>query len=134
MLYATHPSLWVNLLCIGVGATLGAWLRWGLSLWLNSGADRFALGTFCANLLGAYMIGLAMAYVMSNPDWPPAVRLLIVTGFLGALTTFSTFSAETFTYLQAGRFGLAFIYVSLSLIGSFLLTALGWASWHALRH
>ena len=134
MLYGAHPSLWVNLLCIGVGACLGAWLRWGLSFWLNTGSDRFALGTFCANMLGAYIIGLAMAYALSNPDWSPPVRLMVVTGFLGALTTFSTFSAETFTYLQAGRVGLAFIYVSLSLIGSLLLTALGWFSWHALRH
>lgn len=128
----SHPGIWLSLLSISVGATLGAWLRWGLSLWLNTGSGRFALGTFCANLLGAYLIGLAMAYALNHPDWSPPIRMLVVTGFLGGLTTFSTFSAETFTYLQAGRIGLAFIYVTLSLAGSLLMTLLGWLTWHHL--
>ena len=130
---AGHPALWLNLLSLSVGATLGAWSRWGLSLWLNPGPGRFAWGTFSANLIGAYLIGLALAYTISNPDWSPTIRLLFVTGFLGAPTTFSTFSAETVTYLESGRLGLALIYVSASLAGSLALTALGWLTLHSLK-
>lgn len=123
---AEQPGLWMKLLAISIGATLGAWSRWGLALWLNPGPDRFAWGTFCANLAGAYVIGLALSYAFAHPEWSPTLRLLLVTGFLGALTTFSTFSAETVTYLMSGRTGLAAIYVSASLMGSLLLTLAGW--------
>lgn len=132
-MFASHPSLWVNLLCIGVGAVLGAWMRWGLSLWLNVSPDRFATGTWLANLVGAYLIGVCLAYAATHPHWPTPLRLMMVTGFLGALTTFSTFSAETFTYLQAARFGLAFVYVVMTVIGSLAMTALGWISLQWLR-
>ena len=79
---------------VGAGAALGAWLRWGLSAWLNPRVPHFPLGTLAANLIGGYLVGFAVAYFAARHDLAPELRLFAITGFLGGLTTFSTFSAE----------------------------------------
>ena len=79
---------------VGIGAALGAWLRWGFQTWLNPRMPLFPLGTLAANLVGGYLVGLAVAYFMARHDLPHEARLFIVTGFLGGLTTFSSYSAE----------------------------------------
>jgi len=112
-------------LAIGVGAALGAWLRWGLGLWLNPLFPTLPMGTLAANLLGGYLIGLAMAFFASYTGLAPEARLLVITGFLGGLTTFSTFSAEIFTLLSRQQWGWGLTSVFLHLVGSVLMTALG---------
>jgi len=113
------------LLAIGVGASLGAWLRWGLSLWLNPVYPVIPLGTFSANMLGGYLIGLAIAFFAQHPGLPPEWRLMLVTGFLGALTTFSTFSAETFTLFSRGQIMMGLVAVGLHVTGSLAMTGIG---------
>lgn len=116
--------LWLNLLAIGCGAVFGAWLRWGLGLLLNSVQPTLPLGTLIANLLGGLIIGVVMT--LAEPlDFPPALRLLLVTGFLGALTTFSTFSAETVTLISQSQYGWAAGIVGLHVTGSLLMTGAG---------
>ncbi|MES2365134.1 MAG: fluoride efflux transporter CrcB [Pseudomonadota bacterium] len=112
-------------LAIGVGASMGAWLRWGLGLWLNPLFPTLPIGTLVANLLGGYLIGLAMAFFASYTGLPPEARLLVITGFLGGLTTFSTFSAEIFTLLSRQQWGWGVTSVFLHLAGSVLMTGLG---------
>ena len=123
----------LSFISIALGAVLGAWLRWGLALWLNAHAGHLPWGTLAANLAGGYLVGLALGLLAINPQWPDWVRLAVVTGFLGALTTFSTFSAETLGLLQAGRPLVALGYAGLSLFGSFALTALGLLTVNLLR-
>ncbi len=122
-----------NFVAIGAGAALGAWARWGLSIWLNPGPDRFPIGTWAANLGGSFLIGLALAYSLAAPDWSTPVRLFVITGLLGALTTYSTFSAETVTFFAQGRIGLALIYAIVTLVGCLSMTALGWFTLSSLR-
>jgi CrcB protein len=93
---------WLSFLAVGSGAALGAWLRWALGLLLNSVFPTLPLGTLAAKLLGGFIIGVAMT-VAEPLGFPPAVRLLITTGFLGGLITFSTFSAETTTLLMRAQ-------------------------------
>ncbi|WP_454689528.1 fluoride efflux transporter CrcB [Achromobacter aloeverae] len=114
----------LNFLAIGVGAALGAWLRWLLALALNR-HESFPMGTVAANLGGGYAIGVMVALVAAHPDWPAWVRLACITGFLGGLTTFSTFSAETVGMLERGQYGAAALYAGVNLAGSLLLTAAG---------
>lgn len=123
----------MNFFAVAVGAVMGAWLRWTLSLWLNRHAEALPWGTFAANMLGGYLVGLVLGLVAANPEWPPFWRLLIVTGFLGALTTFSTFSAETVAFIEEGRLGMAVSYAGLSLAGSLVLTFLGLLTAQQLR-
>ena len=114
----------LGFVAVAVGAVLGAWLRWAFGIWLNPIFPTVPLGTLSANLLGGLIIG----GVMSAADplgFPPAVRLLIVTGFLGGLTTFSTFSAETTTLLLQARYGWAAATIALHVVGSLSMTALG---------
>lgn len=120
--------LGVALLAIALGAVLGAWLRWGLSYWLNPRLAAVPLGTLIANLIGGYLIGVAIAVFSAHPAISPAWRLLVVTGFLGGLTTFSTFSAESIGLLQAGQGGAALLHSALHLGGSLLATFAGFAS------
>ena len=87
-------SIPLSLASIAVGATLGAWLRWGFSLWLNARLPMLPLGTLAANLVGAYLIGMAVGFFNDWPHLSPEWRLLAITGFLGGLTTFSAFTAE----------------------------------------
>ena len=115
----------LNFFAVAIGAALGAWLRWGLGLWLNRHAATFPWGTFSANMLGGYLVGLALGVVSAHPEWPPFWRLLLITGFMGGLTTFSTFSAETVAFLEEGRFMMALGYAGTSLVGSLVLTMLG---------
>ncbi len=113
-----------NVLSICVGASLGALMRWHLGMWLNWGG-ALPWGTVVANLLGAYLIGLAVGVVQLVPQLDPALRLLIITGFLGALTTFSSFSVEVVVMLQQQRLAPALGTVALSLFGSLVLTWVG---------
>lgn len=110
---------------VGAGALLGAWLRWGLGMWLNPVYPTLPLGTLSANLLGGYIIGLAMAFFVQHPGLPPEWRLFLITGFLGALTTFSTFSAEVVTMLSRAQLVLALGTVALHVVGSLTATGLG---------
>ena len=126
--------MWQSFLAIGVGAALGAWLRYGLSLWLNPLHNTVPLGTLTANLLGGYVIGLALAFFASRPELSPQWRLFVVTGLLGGLTTFSTFSAEVVYLLQRQQLGWGLVTISLHLGGSLSMTALGWWTWRAVRH
>lgn len=114
-----------SFLAIGIGAALGAWLRWGLGLWLNPALPQLPLGTLGANLLGGYLIGLAIAFFMQHPGISPEWRLLVITGFLGGLTTFSTFSAETVTLLLRGQYAWAVGIIAAHMGGSLLMTVLG---------
>lgn len=114
-----------QMLAIAVGAVLGAWLRWGLSLSLNRLFPLIPPGTLLANWIGAYLIGLLAGLFAANPHWLPEWRALLLTGFLGALTTFSTFSLEIISLVQHSRYGEALLASALHLFGSLLLTAFG---------
>ena len=114
-----------SVIAISIGAVLGALARWRLSLWLNQSAAVLPWGTLAANWIGAYIVGMAVVFFQSQTQIDPAWRLAVITGFLGALTTFSTFSAEVISMLQHGRFALALGTSSLHLFGSLLLTWVG---------
>jgi fluoride exporter len=117
------------LMAIGIGAAVGAWLRWWLGAELNPAFAAIPLGTLAANWIGAYVIGAAIAFFAQMPALPAEWRLLIVTGFCGGLTTFSTFSAEAVTLLQEGRLATLAAAIALHVGGSLTLTLLGMASW-----
>lgn len=117
-----------SLVAISLGASAGAILRWLLGLSLNSLLPAIPLGTLAANLLGGYLIGLAMAVFAGHPDLAPEWRLLVITGFLGGFTTFSTFSAEVTAMLQEGRLLVAGMAISAHVAGSLLMTFLGIAT------
>ena len=119
----------VSFLAIGIGATLGAWLRWGLSLWFNPLLSSLPLGTLAANLGGGYLIGIAVGVFQDLPALAPEWRLLVVTGFLGGLTTFSTFSAEAMLLLQRGLYGWALTHAGVHLLGSVAFCIAGLATW-----
>jgi CrcB protein len=112
-------------LAICVGACIGALARWQLSLWLNTQEAYLPWGTLAANLIGGYLVGCCVAFFQAQPQLDPAWRLLLVTGFLGALTTFSSFSAEVIAMLSAGRMGVAMATAGLHLLGSLLMTLAG---------
>lgn len=116
------------LVAIGVGAALGAWLRWWLGLRLNPLLAHLPLGTLAANLVGGYLIGVAVAFFAAYSALAPEWRLLVITGFLGGLTTFSTFSAEVTSLLQQGRLGWAAAAVGAHVGGSLLMTVAGMAT------
>jgi len=119
------------LLSIAIGAVLGAWCRYGLGLWLNPLVVTLPfLGTLVANLLGGYLIGVAMMAFHLNPHLPPETKLFFITGFLGALTTFSTFSAEVVYLIQHTRYAWAAGIASAHLFGSLVMTGLGLATVH----
>ncbi|WP_124553560.1 fluoride efflux transporter CrcB [Methylophilus methylotrophus] len=123
-----------SVIAISVGASLGALLRWQLGLKLNSLLPALPLGTLSANLIGAYIIGFAIAYFSQVPQLSPEARLLIITGFCGGLTTFSTFSAEVFTQLQNSQILWALRTTLVHIVGSVLLTFLGFVSFQLSRH
>lgn len=114
-----------SVIAISLGAVLGALARWRLGLWLNQGAAVLPWGTLAANWIGAYAVGVAVVFFQSQTQIDPVWRLAVITGFLGALTTFSTFSAEVMAMLQQGRVLLALGTAGLHLFGSLLLTWLG---------
>jgi CrcB protein len=117
-----------SILAISIGASLGALSRWFLGLALNAIFPPIPLGTLVANLVGGYCIGLFMAIFGTSPSLSPEWRLFVITGFLGALTTFSTFSAEVTTLLQEGCFTVAAGASAMHLFGSILMTLLGIAT------
>ena len=119
-------SLWIGAAAVGTGAALGALLRWQLSAWLNPLSDSVPAGTLAANLIGGYLVGVAVAWFAQHPEISPAWRLFAITGFLGGLTTFSTFSAEVVGLLQQGRMGMAAVTSGLHLFGSLVATWAGW--------
>ncbi len=114
----------ISVVAICLGASIGAIARWGLGLWLNTGPG-IPYGTLAANLMGGYLVGICVAVFQALPDLDPVWRLALVTGFLGALTTFSSFSAEVVGMLQQQRYALALGTAALHLLGSLLLTILG---------
>jgi CrcB protein len=118
---------------ICAGASAGALLRWLLSASLNALWPSVPLGTLIANLSGGYLIGLAFAWISANPALPPELRLLVVTGFLGGLTTFSTFSVEVVDAAQRGNLSSAAAIVVLHLAGSLACTLAGIATYQWLR-
>jgi len=125
--------MWKPILAISLGSTLGALLRWRLGNQLNSLSPTLPPGTLTANLVGGYIIGLAIAFFAQAPEIAPEWRLLIVTGFCGGLTTFSTFSAEVVTLLQQGRLTWAVGAIAIHVSGSLLMTLAGLASWQMLK-
>ncbi len=110
---------------ICLGASVGALARWRLGVWLNTAGALLAWGTLAANLIGGYLIGVCIAVFQAMPDLDPVWRLLLVTGFLGGLTTFSSFSAEVVLYMTEARYGLAFFTATVHMAGSFLMTFAG---------
>lgn len=120
-------------LAVGVGAMLGAWLRWGLSLWLNPVWPALPLGTLAANLIGGYAIGLSLAWLSEHPTLPPELRLFLITGLLGGLTTFSTYSAEVVLALSRAQWLSASAIALSHMAGSFAATALGFYSMRLIR-
>ena len=117
-----------SLLAVCVGASFGAMLRWGLGAVFNAMFPTIPPGTWLANMLGGYLIGVALAFFGDHAGLAPEWRLLVITGFLGGLTTFSTFSAEVVTLIQEGRMVWAGIAISAHVAGSLLMTLLGLAS------
>lgn len=118
-------------LAVGGGAALGAWVRWGLGIALN--ASILPLGTLVANLGGGLLMGMAMAYFIATPN-QNELRLFVTTGFLGGLTTFSAFSAEAFSFLQKQQYAWAAVHISSHVVGSLVMTAMGFALVHYLRN
>jgi CrcB protein len=112
-------------LAVGIGAALGAWLRWLLGIAFNPTLPTLPLGTLAANLIGGYVIGIAVETLSRHTGLPPEVRLFLITGFLGGLTTFSTFSAEATALMQSGQLGWAAVHTIAHLVGSIALTFLG---------
>lgn len=118
--FTTMPSV----IAICIGAAVGALCRWGLGLWLTPGG-LIPWGTLAANLIGGYLIGVAIAVFQSMPQLDPIWRLLLVTGFLGGLTTFSSFSAEVVGFLLGERYVLALGTAAVHVVGSLLMTVIG---------
>lgn len=122
------------ILAISLGAASGALLRWQLGARLNSFAPSIPPGTLLANLIGGYVVGIAVAYFAQTPNISPEWRLFIITGFCGGLTTFSTFSTEVVTLLQAGRLAWAMGSVATHMVGSLAATFAGLGTWQLLKH
>lgn len=125
--------MWKPVVAISLGSAAGALLRWQLGLRLNSLFPAIPPGTLAANLVGGYIIGLAVAYFAQATDIAPEWRLLIITGFCGGLTTFSTFSAEVVTLLQEGRVAVAMGAIAIHVAGSLLATLAGLVTWQLLK-
>jgi CrcB protein len=122
-----------SVLAIALGASIGALLRWALSVSYNLRFTAIPPGTLLANLIGGYVVGLAIAYFSSNPQIAPEWRLFLITGFCGGLTTFSTFSAEVVTLMQEGRLAWAVGAMGAHLVGSLLMTLAGMQTWQWLQ-
>jgi len=122
-----------SIIAISIGASFGAVSRWLLSLTLNALFPTVPPGTLTANLLGGYLIGLSLAFFSSHPGLSPEWRLLVITGFLGGLTTFSTFSAEVTTLIQQGRLLWAGAAISIHVAGSLAMTLLGLATFALIK-
>ena len=123
--------MWKAVVAVCIGSSLGALLRWWLGLFLNAHFPTIPPGTLAANLIGGYIIGMAMAVFAADTAIAPEWRLLVITGFCGGLTTFSTFSAEIVTLMQQGRLLWAAGHAATHLVGSVLMTfaGLGTVAW-----
>jgi CrcB protein len=117
---------------VGVGAALGAWLRWGLTIFLGQLHSHIQIGTLAANLVGGYLIGLGLGFFGAYPGLSPEWRLFVITGFLGGLTTFSSFSGEAMVLLQRGHYGWALAHAGVHLLGSIGCCIAGFATWRAI--
>lgn len=126
-------SMWKSIFAIALGSALGALLRWQLGERLNALFPTVPPGTLAANLVGAYVVGLCLAFFASWPALTPEWRLLLITGFCGGLTTFSTFSAEVVMLLQQGRLVWALGAIGIHVVGSLLMTFAGIGTIHLLR-
>jgi CrcB protein len=115
-------------MAVGVGAALGAWLRWWLGLLLNPLLPAVPMGTLAANLMGGYLIGASVEYLGQHSALPPEARLFVITGFLGGLTTFSSFSAEAVLLFQRLEWGWLILHASAHVLGSIAMTLLGVAT------
>lgn len=124
-----QPLSWI---AVAIGAALGAWLRWGLTIFLSQLHAHIQLGTLVANLLGGYLIGLALGFFDTAPALSPAWRLFVITGFLGGLTTFSSFSGESMVLMQRGHYGWALAHAAVHLLGSVGCCVAGYATWRAI--
>lgn len=112
-------------LAVGIGGAMGCWLRWLLGIALNPLFSNMQLGTLAANLSGGFLVGLAVEYFIHNDSLPPELRLFVIVGFLGGLTTFSSFSSEAVQLMAAQELGWAFVLVASHLMGSLAMTWLG---------
>lgn len=121
----------IQWLAVGGGAAIGAWVRWGLGIALN--ASILPMGTLIANLGGGFLMGIALALFADTPAQDPA-RLLVMTGFLGGLTTFSAFSAEAFNLLRKQQYAWAVGHIASHVVGSLCMTAVGFSVAHYLRN
>lgn len=120
-------------IAVGVGGARGAWLRWWLGVVLNPLFPTLPYGTLAANLTGGYLVGVAVAYFGHHTGLPPAMRLFAITGFLGGLTTFSTFSAEVVSLVARAQYAWALAAASAHLFGSLFATSLGIVTVNLLR-
>lgn len=122
----------ISFAVIGIGAALGAWGRWMLALWLDPLFPTVTMGTLAANLIGGFLVGVAVAVLQVNKQLSPELSLFLITGFLGGLTTFSTFSAEVVALAQRTEWGWALGTVGLHVVGSLVMTGLGIFTVHKL--
>jgi fluoride exporter len=120
--------MYLSIIAVGIGGGLGSLLRWALGLRLNAVFPNLPLGTFASNVIAGYIIGVAVAFFARFPDISVEWRLFIITGLMGGLSTFSTFSAEVVAHLQQGRFGWALTEIAAHVGASLLMTALGIAT------
>jgi CrcB protein len=125
--------MWKAIIAISLGASIGAVFRWFLGTQFNSLFPTMPPGTLIANLIGAYAVGFAIAYFAQAPDISPEWRLLIITGFCGGLTTFSTFSAEVVTLLQQEKLNWAMGTIAIHVSGSIIMTFAGILTWQLLK-
>ena len=114
-----------GLLAVGIGAALGAWLRWAFGIVLNPLFSSILLGTLAANLVGGYLIGMAVEYFVHHDSVPPELRLFVIVGFLGGLTTFSSFSSEAVELLADRETGWMLVLIAAHVLGSLMMTWLG---------
>ena len=125
--------MWLPIFAIFFGAGFGALLRAAFNFLAVGLASSLPLGTFISNMVGGYLIGIAVAFFGNNPDLSPEWKLLVVTGFLGGLTTFSSFSGEAMTLLTKGQYAWAGTHIALHVLGSLAMTGLGLLTVHMLR-
>jgi fluoride exporter len=114
-----------SIFAVGIGGALGSLLRWALSIRLNSLFPSLPLGTFASNVIAGYIIGVAIGYFARHPSMAPEWRLFVITGLMGGLSTFSTFSAEVVNHLQEGRLGWAVGEIAIHVCASLVMTTLG---------